>query len=108
MGRKRKDGNGGGSGYSVEEAVRLYKQIRPDYEYVPRAIEGESNRAQLLKWVCSNRLETGEKALVYLYAELGSITDLAQMLRVGRSTLGDELLRIKRKIKDEMAKLWKG
>lgn len=91
--------------YSVADAVETYRAIRGEFEYTGGIFDRDTPRVRLLKWVCSNRLETAERVLVYLYAELGSIRDLAQMLGVARSTLADEMKRIKNKIAAEMAAL---
>jgi hypothetical protein len=89
----------------VADAVETYRAIRGEFEYTGGIFDRDTPRVRLLKWVCSNRLETAERVLVYLYAELGSIRDLAQMLGVARSTLADEMKRIKNKIAAEMAAL---
>lgn len=91
--------------YSVADAVETYRAIRGEFEYTGGIFDRDTPRVRLLKWVCCNRLETAERVLVYLYAELGSIRDLAQMLGVARSTLADEMKRIKNKIAAEMAAL---
>ena len=91
--------------YRVEDAVEIFKAVRPEYEFNPDAFCGDGPKARRTKWVCSHRLEDAERVLVYLYAELGSVRDLAQMLGVARSTLGDEIKRIKDKVQREVALL---
>jgi len=88
--------------YRVQDAVEIYKAIRPEFEYDADVFNRDTARVRQLKWVCSNRLEQAERVLVYLYAELGSIRDLADLLGVARSTLADEMVRIKNKVKEEM------
>ena len=44
------------------------------------------------------RLEPAERVVLTLYAELASIRDLAALLGVSRSTLCDELKRIRTKV----------
>lgn len=87
--------------FHVGDAVEIYKGIRDEFAFDADPMCGDSPRARRVKWVCSHRLETAERVLIYLYAELGNITDLAQLLGVARSTLGDELKRIKDKIRQE-------
>lgn len=89
--------------YRVEDAVAIFKAVRPEYEFNPDIFCGDGPKARAVKWVCSNRLEDAERVLMYLYAELGSVRDLAQMLGVARSTLGDEIKRIKDKVQREVA-----
>ena len=91
--------------YSVADAVEIFKAVRPEYEFTPDPFCADGTKARRAKWVCSNRLEDAERVLIYLYAELGSVRDLAEMLGVARSTLGDEIKRIKDKIQREVALL---
>lgn len=91
--------------YRVADAVEIFKAVRPEYEYNADIFCGDGARVKRAKWVCSHRLEDAERVLVYLYAELGSVRDLAQMLGVARSTLGDEIKRIKDKVQREVALL---
>lgn len=91
--------------YRVEDAVALWKEIHADYAYNPSIFCADDARTRAAKWVCENRLDAAERVLVYLYAELGSIRDLAQLLGVARSTLADEIKRIKGKVAAELAAL---
>lgn len=88
--------------FRIEDAVEIYKAIRPEFEYEADIFSPDTARVRKLKWVCSKRLDRAEKALIYLYAELGSIRDLAALLNVARSTLADELTRIREKVRNEM------
>lgn len=91
--------------YRVGDAVEIYRAIREEFDYTPDPLCNDTPKARRTKWVCSNRLEKPERVLIYLYAELGSVRDLADLLGVARSTLGDELKRIKDKIQREVAML---
>lgn len=91
--------------YRVEDATEIYKAIRGEFEFSADVFCKDGERARRAKWVCSNRLDRAEQVLIYLYAELGSVRDLAQMLGVARSTLGDDIKRIKDKIRREIALL---
>ena len=91
--------------YRVTDAVEIYRAIRPEFDYDGGIFCKDDTRTARLKWVCTHRLDTAERVLVYLYAELGSIRDLAAMLGVARSTLADEMKRIKGKVAAEIAAL---
>lgn len=76
-------------------------------DYAPEApgifAENTGTRAEAAKRALA-QLETSERVLFILHAELASVRDLAALLGVTRSTLGDELVRIKRKLFDLMRK----
>lgn len=91
--------------YRVTDAVDIYKAIRGEFDFNADPFCNDSPKGRRAKWVCSHRLERAEQVLMYLYAELGSVRDLAELLGVARSTLGDELKRIKDKVRQEVALL---
>ena len=82
-------------------AVELYRASRTEYAFDPDPCCADSPRARRLKWVLNYRLDAAERIIAILYFEVGAVRVLAGMLGVARSTLGDEVKRIKDKILKE-------
>ena len=86
-----------------KKATALYRLVRPEYEFDPDPCSDASPKERVLKWVLTYRLELPERILLIMYNELGTVRELADVLGVARSTLGDELKRIKDKVREEVA-----
>lgn len=82
-------------------AVQLYRECHAEYTFDADPCAADSLRLRRVKWVLAYRLDASERILAILANEVESIRKLAQMLGVAKSTLGDELKRIKDKILTE-------
>lgn len=86
-----------------KKATALYRLVRKEYEFDPDPCSDASPKERVLKWVLTFRLTLPERILLIMYNELGTVRELAAVLGVARSTLGDELKRIKDKVRTEVA-----
>lgn len=85
----------------LASAVKLYRESRADYAFNADPCAADSLRVRRLKWVLAYRLDAPERILAIMANEVDSIRKLATMLGVAKSTLGDEVKRIKDKILQE-------
>lgn len=81
----------------MSEAAELYKSIRPEYEHDPDIFCPDPPRTRRVK-AAIEQLPDEDKAIVTLYAELGSYRKLGAMLGVGRDTAWKEIRRIRAEI----------
>lgn len=86
-----------------KKATALYRLVRAEYEFDADPCSDATPKERVVKWVLTYRLELPERILLILYNELGTVRELADMLGVARSTLGDQLKRIKDKVREEVA-----
>lgn len=102
--RRKKMTDTGQGRKTLADAIADYKGIAADCAFDGGIFCEDDERTRLLKWVCWNKLTEGERVILFLYSDWESIRELCNALGVARSTLADELQRIRRKVKTEMEK----
>lgn len=83
-------------------ATRLYRLTGHEYAYDADVFCPDDSRVSLAKWVVDNRLTEPERIMIRLYAEYASLREMGRDLGIKRSTLHDEIKRIRTKIITEM------
>ena len=81
----------------LNAAAELYKSIRPEYEHDPDVFCPDSPRVRRVKEAVE-RLAEADKVIIRLYAELGSLSKLGEMLGVSKDTAWKEVRRIRAEI----------
>lgn len=85
----------------LSAAAELYKSIRPEYEHDPDVFCPDSPRVRRVKEAIE-RLPEADKVIIRLYAELGSLSKLGEMLGVSKDTAWKEVRRIREAIFRQM------
>lgn len=85
--------------------VSEFREIKADYVFDPDIFNEEPDRVRLVKYIMAERLSTVDRTIILLYIEYRSYRKLGQRLGVSHMTARREVLRIKRIILEEYAKL---
>ncbi len=89
----------------IHDAAALYRSIRDDYAFPEGDIFADGDeRARRLKYIIG-RLPLAEKSIIQLYAEVGNVRELGQMLGIPKSTMAEEVRRIRLKVLAEYERL---
>lgn len=78
--------------------LEYFSRIREDYEPSADIWGAENERANEVKVAMKRALTEGERNTLILYAELGSLAEVARVLGVSKSTAGNQLTKIRAKI----------
>lgn len=78
-----------------------YKSMRQEYAYDGGVMDEDLQRVKCVKWIIDNKLTAPDRAIIILYADCGSLRDLARRFGVSRQTMCNEVNRIKNIIKRE-------
>lgn len=89
----------GGRDLDVSQAVTMFKNIRPQYEF--DTIWSESERGRVLMNAV-NRLDLADRTMILLYAEVSSVSKLAKMIGVSKTRMYLEIQRIREKIRQNL------
>ncbi len=89
----------------VRDAATVYRSIRDDYTFRADDIfSDDEERVRRVKFIIS-RLPVAEKSIIELYAEVGNVRELGAMLGIPKSTMAEEVRRIRSKILNEYDRL---
>lgn len=80
------------------EAGTIFRNVRADYMPGAGVLEDEGEVAEVMRRRMATRLTETERTTLILYAELGSLSQLAEVLKVSKSRAYREIKEIKRKI----------
>lgn len=85
----------------LNAAAELYRKISPEYEHDPDVFCPDAPRVRKVKEAIE-RLPEADKVIIRLYAELGSLSKLGEMLGVSKDTAWKEVRRIREAIFRQM------
>lgn len=87
---------------SRDNRIRLYAEIRRDYQYRRDAFTEDTARELVAKYVVDHFLKEPDRILFQSYVDAGSIRDLAADMKVSKSRLGREIKRIRESLETEI------
>ena len=93
----------GGTSQRLNAAAELYSKIRPEYEHDPDIFCPDAPRVRRLKEAIE-RLPEGDKVIIRLYAELESLSAVAELLGVGKTAVWKDVRRIRETILKDLNK----
>lgn len=102
---KRKKQSPAAGDAEVRELVRDYKDIRQDYTFDASMFSQEPRRLACLKWIIANKLSEVDRTLILLYTDCQSYRKLGARLGLSRSTVMNEIHRIRDYIRAEYDKI---
>lgn len=91
--------NLGGREQGISQAINEFKNTKSQYAFDPMWADSEKAR-KALEGI--NRLPEADRILIILYAELQSVIKVAKMLGVGKSTIHNEITRIRKTLKNDI------
>jgi DNA-directed RNA polymerase specialized sigma24 family protein len=91
----------------VKGAVRAFRDICEDYTFDPDIMNDEPERVRLVKYIINRRLNQVDRTLIILYADCHSLRKLGARMGLSRTTVQQQINRIKKeilRIYDELTK----
>lgn len=88
-----------------QQAVKAYKDIRPDYEYDDSIFNAEPERIRLVKEILNTKLSATDRTIFILYCDCQSYRKLGKRFGMSHMTCRRECIRIKKIILEEYHKL---
>ena len=76
-----------------------YHGIRTEYLSDAGVFSNDTLKQKVVKDFIRSKLSTSEQTVITLYAELGSLSKLSQILNISKSTIHIEVQRIQKKVK---------
>lgn len=80
---------------------KLLREVSPDYQFNASVMSDDSPKVATIKWRLDHLLNPAERNTIILYAELGSIREVAKILNVSKSFMADKINEIKNKLKKQ-------
>jgi len=89
----------------MRSVARSFLDIAQDYAWDASIFSEEEERSRLLKYIIERRLTLVERTLIILYADCHSCRELGLRLGLGKTTVAQEIGRIRNKILKDYERL---
>ena len=84
----------------LRKAAERLAEIRPDYQWDGDVFADGDSRADAVRCIINNRLNTVDRTIILLYIDCQSMEKLGRLLGFSKTTAFKEVHRVKKKILD--------